>query len=150
DPAAGPTPVLTPFATAFDYTQKFPPTEFVSASVSWANGVFTSSPIAAPAGVRGTQGGIGVGHSPRAPDLMVLGDLFGWDDPTDPGGAIGFNGIAMNSSANFLDDASGFWDGVTFPDFASAQNIVALLAYTQDADGLATGWIAGILPDRMT
>lgn len=58
-------------------------------------------------------------------DLLIIGDLYQWDAAD---GSFGLNGLGLNTSASFLDDAAGFPNGTELPDFATALSVIAIFA----------------------
>ena len=139
DLALAPAAVLTSTpAVHYDFTRGgagTPHAEFISASVTWANGVFTPAPIPIPPGAT-TLGDTFFLRNDVAGlrDTFQVADVFVWDLPD---GSRGFNGILFDSLQHFLSDATTFPTGSELPDFSTASTRVTFLdAVTSPAGGV--------------
>ena len=114
-----------------------PYVEFVSASVTWANGSFSSAPTPVPPGALEFGDNVSLTNWTNGnSDLFVLSDLFQWEGTDQEFGA---NGIVLNWASHFINTA-GLPTGTELPDFAAGFGIVGLFNnYTTDAAGVAAG-----------
>jgi hypothetical protein len=144
DLGLAPPAVTRPFGDGGVYERSsigLPFIEFVSASLTWANGTFIAAPLFVPVGATAVGDALLLTNSIGSPDDFVIADQFGWQNES---GAAALSRTVFRFEDDFISDAVAIPTGTEFPDLARALSRVFVQSVSVTSDDVLNGFQLGI------